>query len=93
MNLTALTEVHDALANVALANSLVSRGKYREAATALLDAEMHYNRAVACTEQKDSALYSKLSDLRDRITRLRSSVRRALAGREQTLRTAQSAAS
>jgi hypothetical protein len=71
LNLESRTEIHEACANLSLAESLLRVGRSDEAEVALRDAAGHYERARSSVEQAE-AIIPKLQLLRKKINQLRS---------------------
>jgi hypothetical protein len=81
-DLSARTNIHDALTNIVLAESHVSQGRFAQAEETLRDAENHYGRAASDLRSEMAGLISgRLADVRNRIDRTRNTTR----GRPGTL--------
>ena len=76
LDLAAHTELHEAWTKVALAETLLTQGQYKDAHEALLDAEHHYQcaRSVS-TFAHLSSILDKLADLRIRLDQIRSAIK------------------
>jgi hypothetical protein len=72
-NLKARTEIHDAWANIVLADTHLAEGKDREAGEAMLDAEHHYRcaQAIITINTSDSVL-DRLAALKTKLDQVRS---------------------
>lgn len=76
-DLMARTEIHDACAGVALAESLLAKGKYQDATAVMLEAEGHYRNAQSATTFAHSgSTIDRLADLRVKLDQVRSAIRR-----------------
>jgi len=85
LNLAAQTELHDAWTNVALAETLLAQGKYKDAREALLNAEHHHRRARSViTVKQPSSILDKLADLKVRLDQIRSAIKINSGTRERS---------
>lgn len=81
-NLRARTEVHEALAHLALAEEHISNRRYREALDAALSAERLCRQATSVLEYEDSTI-EKIAEAAVRARRLLSEIRIQRANTEQ----------
>ena len=76
-NLMARTEIHDAWANVVLAEALMAQAKYEEAAEIIVEAEGHYRRALSATTIVQSgSIVDRLADLKVKLDQVRFEIRK-----------------
>jgi hypothetical protein len=86
LNLAAQTELHEAWTNVALAETRMAQGQYKDAHEAMLDAEHHYRCARSViTLAHPSPILDKLADLKVRLDQIRSAIKIHLGTLERSL--------
>jgi hypothetical protein len=72
-NLQARAEINDAWTSIVLAHACLAQGKYKEAESAMFDAERHYRSAQSVVNIKQSgSILDNLADLRVRLYQIRS---------------------
>jgi hypothetical protein len=76
-NLQARAEINDAWTSIVLADACLVQGKYKEAESAMLDAELHYRKAQSAVSIKQSgSILNSLADLRVRLYQIRAAIKK-----------------
>jgi hypothetical protein len=75
-NLLARTEIHEALANVALADAYLTQNRTQDANGAIFEADRHYRNAKSMlTILGAESIHEKLSDLRTKLNQIRHDIK------------------
>jgi len=76
-NLQARAQINDAWTSIVLADACLTQGKYKEAESAMFDAERHYRSAQSAVSIKQSgSILNNLADLRVKLYQIRSAIGR-----------------
>jgi len=75
-NLTAQTEIHNAWANLVLADTYLAQGRHQDADTSMLDAQRHYRIARSAIKIKQPGpILENLQDLRIKLEQIRYAIK------------------
>jgi hypothetical protein len=79
-NLQARAEINDAWTSIVLADACLAEGKYKEAESAMFDAERYYRSAQSAVNIKQSgSILNNLADLRVRLYQIRAAIKKQSA--------------